>query len=89
MPQSNFTENDVLGIIARSTSEKDKRAVQEKYMSTNDPESEDLVDEKVPVSMETILTSGIVEAAQSGKHAVDAWRKDWVRPELEGIADSG
>lgn len=88
IPQADASENDILGIIARSSSESDKRAIQEKYVSQNDPESDDLVDEKVPVSMETILQSGIVEAAQSGKHAVDAWRRDWVRPETEGIADS-
>ena len=88
IPQADASDNDVLGIIARSTSEKDKRAIQEKYVGMNDPESDNLVDEKPTVSMETILTSGIVEAAQSGRHAVDAWRKDWVRPEMEGIAES-
>jgi hypothetical protein len=87
IPQSADPENDVLGIIARSSSEQDKRAIQEKYIEQNDPESSDLVDEKPAVSMDTILSSGIVEAARSGKGAVDAWRQDWVRPELEGIAD--
>jgi len=87
VPQSDASENDVLGIIARSSSEKDKLAIQEKYAAQNDPESDNLVDEKPIVSMDTILQSGIVEAAQSGRHAVEKWREDWVRPELEGIAD--
>ena len=87
IPQSDSAENDVLGIIARSTSSKDKQAIQERYMQQNDPESDNLVDEVVPVSMDTILKSGIVQAAQSGKEAVQRWREDWVRPELEGIAD--
>ncbi len=87
IPQSSSAENDILGIIARSSSESDKRAIQEKYINQNDPESDNLVDEKPVVSMEEILSSGIVQAAQTGRHAVDKWRKDWVRPELEGIAD--
>lgn len=87
IPQAGMAENDVLGIIARSSSESDKRAVQERYAASNDAESDDLIGETPVVSMEEILQSGIVEAAQSGKHAVEAWRQDWVRPELEGIAD--
>lgn len=87
IPQADDPENDVLGIIARSTSESDKRAIQDRYAAQNDPESDNLVDEKPVVSMDTILQSGIVEAAQSGRHAVEKWRQDWVRPELEGIAD--
>lgn len=88
IPQADADENDILGVIARSTSEKDKLAIQEKYVSQNDHESDNLVDEKPVVSMDTILSSGIVQAAQSGKHAVEQWRQDWVRPELEGIAEA-
>jgi putative FmdB family regulatory protein len=87
IPQSDSAENDILGIIARSQSADDKRAVQDRYAQQNDAESDNLVDEKSIVSMDQILSSGIVEAAQSGRHAVENWRKDWVKPELEGIAD--
>lgn len=86
IPQSDSAENDILGIIARSGAADDKRAIQDRYAAQNDAESDDLIDEKSIVSMDTILSSGIVEAAQSGRHAVEAWRKDWVKPELEGIA---
>lgn len=79
------SENDVFGVIARSMDGQDKRAIQDRYMQMNDAESDNLVDEKPVVSMDEILRSGIVQAAESGKEAVEKWRQDWVKPELEGI----
>jgi len=87
IPEHTSAENDIFGIIARSTSDKDKKAVQEKYAQQNDEESDSIIGEAPIVSMDTILRSGIVEAAKSGIEAVNRWRENWVRPELEGIAD--
>jgi hypothetical protein len=75
----------VLSAIARSTDGQDKRAIKERYMEMNGQEADNLVDEKPVVSMDQILRSGIVQAAESGREAVDNWRKDHVRPELEGV----
>jgi hypothetical protein len=83
--QTSTSEDDVLSAIARSTDGQDKRAIKERYMEMNGQEADNLVDEKPVVSMDQILRSGIVQAAESGREAVDNWRKDHVRPELEGV----
>lgn len=79
------TDTDFMGLIARSMDGQDKRAVQDRYTQMNDAESDNIVDEKPLVSMDQILRSGIVQAAESGREAVENWRKDHVKPELEGI----